>query len=206
MTWIVWSSFVIICTANIITPGPAILNTVRRAIQLGFQRVLPTIFGNALGLFTAGLLCAGGVASFVMASEFLWNLFRWLGIAYLGWLGLKLIFRTERIETNAEPAADIPGHVLFAEAFLLAVTNPKAILFYVALFPQVLNPQDAVLPQALVLVLTYCGISILSLSSYSALAVALRSRFITQERYRLFRIVSGVTLLGLTLRLVRDMK
>ncbi|WP_343561933.1 LysE family translocator [Kiloniella sp. b19] len=206
MTWVVWSSFVIICTANIITPGPAILNTVRRAIQLGFQRVLPTIFGNALGLFTAGLLCAGGVASFVMTSEFLWNLFRWLGIAYLGWLGLKLIFRTERIETNAEPAVDIPGRVLFAEAFLLAVTNPKAILFYVALFPQVLNPQDAVLPQALVLVLTYCGISILSLSSYSALATALRSRFITQERYRLFRIVSGVTLLGLTLRLVRDMK
>ncbi len=50
MVWAVWLSFATISAANIVTPGPANLNTLRRALQLGFLPVLPTIFGNALGL------------------------------------------------------------------------------------------------------------------------------------------------------------
>jgi len=192
----VWFSFVLISAANIVTPGPAILNTVRRAAQLGMGRVFPTILGNTLGLAVAGSFCAGGVASFVLTSEILWSVFRWLGVGYLVWLGLKFVFKREEIDLSGDVRSSVSGITLFWEAFLLAVTNPKAILFFVALFPQVMRSESALLPQALILVATFCGISVLSLCSYSALASLLRARFITQARYRRFRVVSGFVLFG----------
>ncbi|AEV38790.1 LysE type translocator [Pseudovibrio sp. FO-BEG1] len=192
----VWFSFVLISAANIVTPGPAILNTVRRAAQLGMGRVFPTILGNTLGLAIAGSFCAGGVASFVLTSEILWSVFRWLGVGYLVWLGLKFVFKREEIDLSGDVRSSVSGMTLFWEAFLLAVTNPKAILFFVALFPQVMRSESALLPQAAILVVTFCGISVLSLCSYSALASLLRARFFTQARYRRFRVVSGFVLFG----------
>lgn len=206
MDWLVWSSFALICAANIVTPGPAILNTVRRATQLGFRKVLPTIFGNTAGLIIAGSFCAGGVATFVLASELLWTLFRWLGVAYLAFLGLQLILKRETLDLSGSTAPQISGKNLFGEAMLLAVANPKAVLFFVALFPQVIDPGKPILPQAALMIGTYCAISILSLSSYSALASILRTRFITQTRYRVFQIVSGVILLAFAGKLAREMR
>ncbi|KZL14711.1 LysE family translocator [Pseudovibrio sp. Ad37] len=125
----------LISAANIVTPGPAILNTVRRAAQLGMGRVFPTILGNTLGLAIAGAFCAGGVVSFVLTSEVLWSLFRWLGVGYLVWLGLKFVFKREEIDLSGDVSVSVSGLTLFWEAFLLAVTNPKAILFFCCSVP-----------------------------------------------------------------------
>lgn len=196
MSWAIWLSYATISTANIVTPGPANLNTLRRALQLGFVSVLPTIFGNALGLAVGGILCAGGVATFVVTSDILWTVFQWIGVVYLGGLGLKLMIRREPLVLNKALVQHIPSQHLFREAFLLAVTNPKALLFYLALFPQVFDPSRAVWLQSIVLVLTYCGLSILSLSTYALLAEKVRKRFLTQARYDVFRVCSGLVLLG----------
>jgi threonine/homoserine/homoserine lactone efflux protein len=158
--------------------------------------VLPTILGNALGLAVAGLLCAGGVTAFVVTSDILWAMFRWLGVAYLGGLGLKLMIRREPIALGKGLVELVPPRLLFREAFLLAVSNPKALLFYLALFPQVLDPDRTLWPQSAVLVLTYCGLSILSLSTYALLADKVRERHLTQARYDAFRVCSGLVLLG----------
>lgn len=201
MSWTIWLSYATISAANIVTPGPANLNTLRRALQLGFVPVLPTIVGNALGLAVGGILCAGGVAAFVVTSDILWTLFRWLGVVYLGGLGLKLIIRREPLVLSNTLVQRIPSELLFREAFLLAVTNPKALLFYLALFPQVLDPDRAVWSQSIVLISTYCGLSILSLSTYALLAEQVRERFLTQARYDVFRVCSGLVLLGFALML-----
>ncbi|WP_120632555.1 LysE family translocator [Ruegeria sp. EL01] len=201
MAWAIWLSYATISAANIVTPGPANLNTLRRALQFGFAPVLPTIFGNALGLAIGGILCAGGVAAFVVTSEALWMTFRWLGVMYLGGLGLKLILKRESIVLGAGTIQHISPQTLFREAFLLAVTNPKALLFYLALFPQALDPSRSLWPQSILLVLTYCSLSILSLSSYALLAEKVRERFLTQARYDVFRVCSGLALLGFALML-----
>lgn len=201
MAWVIWCSYATISAANIITPGPANLNTLRRALQLGFVPVLPTIFGNALGLAVGGVLCAGGVATFVVTSDVVWALFHWLGVTYLAGLGLKLMFKGEPIVWGKDTVRSVPLWLLFREAFLLAVTNPKALLFYLALFPQVLDPNIALWPQSTVLVLTYCALSILSLSTYALAAEKVRTRFLTQERYDRFRMCSGIVLLGFAAKL-----
>ena len=201
MAWAIWLSYATISVANIVTPGPANLNTLRRALQLGFMPILPTIFGNTLGLAVSGILCAGGVAAFVVTSEVLWTLFQWLGVAYLGGLGLKLIIKREHIALEPALIQRVPPWLLFREAFLLAVTNPKALLFYLALFPQVLDPSRLLWPQSTLLVLTYCALSILSLSTYALLANQVRERFLTQARYDTFRACSGLVLIGFALKL-----
>lgn len=195
MTWAIWLSFATVSAANIITPGPANLNTLRRALQLGFISVLPTIFGNALGLAVGGILCAGGVAAFVVTSDILWVAFRWIGVAYLTWLGLNLIIKCEPLNLREDELQSVPPFLLFREAFLLAVTNPKALLFYLALFPQVLDPTLSLWSQSTVLIITYCILSILSLSTYALLANKVRKRFLTQLRYDMFRVLSGILLL-----------
>jgi len=206
MNWALWVSFAAVSAVNIVTPGPANLNTVRRAIQLGMHQVAPTIFGNALGLAVGGVICAAGMASFVMTSDLLWSLFQWVGVAYLAWLGAKLLIRKEILSLNSQNEATVPVRTLFLEAFLLAATNPKALLFYMALFPQILNPERGLAPQASILILTYCGLSILSLTTYSTLAHLFRSRFMTQTRYDRFRQISGVILIGFAIKLLMNMR
>ncbi|NVO56231.1 LysE family translocator [Rhodobacteraceae bacterium B1Z28] len=205
MNLALWVSFATVSAVNIVTPGPANLNTVRRAVQLGGKRVVPTIFGNALGLAVGGAVCAAGIASFVMASSVVWSLFRWLGIAYLTWLGVRLLIKKEFLSLNNSADVSVGARKLFSEAFLLAATNPKALLFYMALFPQVLDPERGLALQAGVLILTYCGLSILSLSTYSALAHLLRTRFMRQARYDTFRQVSGVVLVGFAIKLLVEL-
>jgi threonine/homoserine/homoserine lactone efflux protein len=194
MAWAIWLSYATISAANIITPGPANLNTLRRALQLGFKQVLPTIFGNAAGLAVGGVLCLGGVATFIVTSDFLWTLFRWLGVVYLGGLGCKLLIRSEPIDRGCGLVQAVPPRLLFREAFLLALTNPKALLFHLALFPQVLDPAQSLWSQSTLLVATYCALSILSLSTYAVLADTVRDRFLTQARYNVFRACSGLVL------------
>ncbi|UTS79680.1 LysE family translocator [Phaeobacter piscinae] len=206
MTWALWVSFATISAVNIVTPGPANLNTVRRAIQLGIYQVAPTILGNALGLAVGGAICAAGITSFVMASDLLWSFFQWAGVAYLAWLGARLLIRTETLSLHSQTDASVPACTLFFEAFLLAATNPKALLFYMALFPQILEPERGMASQASILILTYCGLSILSLTTYSALAHAFRSRFMTPARYNRFRQGSGVLLIGFAAKLLMNMR
>lgn len=178
----------------------------RRAIQLGVFQIAPTILGNALGLAVGGAICAAGITSFVMASDLLWSRFQWVGVAYLAWLGVKLLIRKETLSLNSQTDVAVPSRALFFEAFLLATTNPKALLFYMALLPQFLNPERGLASQASILILTYCGLSILSLTTYSALAHVFRSRFMTQARYDRFRQISGVILMGFAAKLLINMR
>lgn len=199
MTWSLWAGFALISAVNIFTPGPANLNTMRRALQLGRRRVWPTIFGNALGLALGGLACLLGLAGLLRATPTAWLVFQLLGAAYLAWLGGKLLLRRETLVLSGPSPA---GHGLFVEALTLAATNPKALLFYLALFPQVLTPDQGLLAQGAILIATYCGVSICSLSLYAGLAQILRDRAVGQRGYDRFRRLSGLVLMGFALHLV----
>jgi hypothetical protein len=117
MNWALWLSFATISAVNIVTPGPANLNTVRRAIQLGVFQIAPTILGNALGLVVGGAICAAGITSVVMASDLHWYRFQWVGVAYLAWLGVKLLIRKETLSLSSQIDVAIPCRALFLRHF-----------------------------------------------------------------------------------------
>lgn len=194
----IWSTFALVSAVNIVTPGPANINTFNRAAELGARRVVPTILGNSLGLAVGGMVCVSGVGAFVMRSDAVLMGFQAFGVLYLLWLGAKMIWGARVVQQSApqvSPAA------LWWEAFVLAVSNPKALLFYLALFPQVLRVDLPLWPQAVLLVSTYCTLSILSLSTYAVLAGAWRKRGISAQGCQRFRRLSGIVLIGFALHL-----
>ena len=148
-----------------------------------------------------GTACALGLSALLLASDLIWDLLEKAGQLYLIWLGSKLFWTPERLVLA--PAVQQHGtrpQTLFQEAFLLAVINPKALLFFVALFPQSVDPNESFTLQITFLILTYCGLSICSLNTYAALATGLRSG-VTQTRYTYFRKLSGLALVCFALTL-----
>jgi threonine/homoserine/homoserine lactone efflux protein len=119
-----------------------------------------------------------------------------------------LIVKRETLDLGSSSSAPpiVPTKTLLIESFTLAVSNPKAVLFYVAIFPQVIQTHQPALPQAVALVLTYCAISLASLTTYAAMAGLLRTRFLTQSRYRGFRVISGLVLIGFAGKLAKEVR
>ncbi len=204
MTWVLWASFATVSAINIITPGPANLNTCHRAVQLGVRRIFPTIMGNSLGLAVGGGACGLGLASFAASQGPLWTLFQALGTGYLVWLGAKLVWASAPPPIINDCSAPRAKH-LFLEAFSLAVTNPKALLFYLAVLPQAVEREVPIAPQIAILVLTYCVFSILSLSAYASVAHLARAHLLTSIRFQVFRRICGALLLIFAARLLRDL-
>ncbi|MEX3010460.1 LysE family translocator [Hoeflea sp. TYP-13] len=202
MDWSDWSAFALISMVTIVTPGPGNMNTTRRAAQLGLLRVFPGILGNTLGLGLVGTICAAGLVTFVLQSGLLWNMLHWLAAGYLAWLGLRFILKNEAIEPTGNLTPGVSGKFLFGEAFLLAFSNPKAILYFTALLPQFVNPARLLAPQMAIMLLTCCAISVASQTVYSTLASLLRTHLHTPNRFFVFRAVSGFILLAFAGKLV----
>lgn len=202
MSLALWLSFAAISALNIITPGPANMNVFTRALQLGYLTVLPLMLGNAMGLAIGGIVSASGVMLVVLHNPVLWFMFKLAGTGWLIWLGGKMIFATKVIQQNEETLPPGPATALFREGLLLAVTNPKALLFYLALFPQVMQPEQSLWLQTYLLTATYCGLSMTSLSGYAVMASMVRTRFLTAQRYRMFSILSGSILIVMAIGMV----
>ena len=132
-------------------PDTSQLLIISNATRHGLRRACWTIFGdlsaNSLQMTAAAFGLTAIIAS--SATAFVW--IKWLGVAYLAWIGLTLLLSRE---TALKPAAAAPKH-LFRQGFLTSLANPFAVVFFGALFPQFIDPALPVLPQLFILGATY---------------------------------------------------
>ena len=131
-------------------PDSSQLLIISNSIRHGLRRSLLTVAGDLSANMLQMTAAAFGLAAIIAgsASAFLW--IKWLGVAYLAWIGLQLILRAERLP---DPAS--AGTRLFRQGFITSMANPFAVVFFGALFPQFIDPARPVLPQLLILGLTY---------------------------------------------------
>lgn len=123
-----------------------ISNSLRHGLRRSFATVAGDLSANAIQM----TLAAFGLTAIVAASaDALW-IIKWLGVAYLAWIGLKLILSNPR----AEAPSPAPGR-LFQQGFFTSMANPYAVVFFGALFPQFIDTATPVLPQLLILGVTY---------------------------------------------------
>ena len=167
MNWDLWLAFVGTVVVFMLTPGPSHLLMLGNSLGHGFRRAWPTAAGdlsaNALQMLLAGLGLAALLASVGGALDAV----RIAGAVYLLWLGVRMIRRAGR----AKPVVAIGGGRFFLQGFLTSASNPKAIVFFAALFPQFLRPgEGAFAVQFLVLSLTYIAIDGAFLLLYGAAA------------------------------------
>ena len=179
------------------TPGPNMLLAMTHGIHHGLA---PTARSTMLGLlFGLALILGaslGGLGAVLLASSTSFEVVKYLGAAYLIYLGVKTWRSAERpLATEHEP--DAAGHwARFRIGVLVALSNPKAILFGVAFFPQFLDPSQALAPQASFLLLSFMAIETGWMCVYAGGGARLATWLKQGHRIRWFNRTAGVAFVG----------
>ncbi len=191
-----WFAFVLLWLAVAAAPGPNAAFTVATTLARGLPQAFWVPLGIALSMFVHAIISAAGLGALLLASAQLFTLLKWLGVAYLVWLGLQAWRRGTaiRFEINDKEKG---RRGLVMQALMVSLANPKAVLAFVAIYPQFIQIDQAVIPQLALLTVTSAGVALLVYGAYAALAGRLRVWFSGPSREGLVhRLVGSVYLLG----------
>lgn len=181
-SWTTYLLFIGFALAASFTPGPAVMLSIHNAMNLGWRHALWSSLGNITGLLVLATLSALGLNAILQSSELAFTVVKVAGAAYLIWLGVQQWRNASRrgasarVEAPRRPEPAQMPHRLYVKGLTVALTNPKAIAFIAALFPQFLNVSRPLGPQYAALTLTFMAISLLALSTYAGVAVLARKR------------------------------
>ena len=193
-----WLLFTITETVLCLTPGPAVLLVLSMSLTRGWQ---PGVQAS-VGILVANLLYFGlsatSLGAILLASWELFVLVKWLGAAYLIWLGLKTFFASrDAIRSVAQPLTpQRTGMKTFLHGVVAQGANPKALLFFTALLPQFVNPAAPLVPQIALLAVTSVLIEFGVLTGYAVLASRARGLAHRPRFARVINRVGGGLLIG----------
>ena len=172
-------AFAAVAIVAILSPGPAILLALRNSVTFGMRAVLWSSMGNVSGLFCLSAAAMLGLGVLLKSSALLFGLVKLLGAVYLFYIGIRhLVGRISvlNVQADASAGSTVPKpHQLFREAMLIAVTNPKPILFFTALFPQFISAKIPLLPQFFILTGVFMLLSFITLLGYARVAARARA-------------------------------
>jgi homoserine/homoserine lactone efflux protein len=176
-------------------PGPTVLLVISYSLGHG-RRLAPAIVaGVALGDFTAMTASMAGLGALLLASAAIFTVLKWIGAAYLVYLGIKL-WRAPAFADRTAAAAGIAPRRAFAHAYAVTALNPKSLLFFVAFVPQFLIPGARLLPQLLALEAIFLLLATLNAAAYAFIASAARQTIRRPEVQRLVNRAGGSLLIG----------
>jgi homoserine/homoserine lactone efflux protein len=156
----VWLIYLLAATGLSLSPGPNGLLALTHGALHGRRKALYTIFGGALGFVVVIALSMFGIGALLKASLVWLTVMKWVGGAYLVWLGIQ-VWRSPPIGLAVEGrAAPRAGWSLFRQGALSALTNPKGLLFFAAFLPQFIDPARSLWLQFVVMAGTFAAIEI----------------------------------------------
>jgi threonine/homoserine/homoserine lactone efflux protein len=190
----------------VLSPGPTMLTCMTTALNKGRSSALAAVVGSISAVVGVMTLSALGLGALLAASELAFTVIKVIGALYLIWLGIKTFCSNveavdiKRAETDG--GQRLRSH--YVRGFLVGCSNPKAILFFTAFFPQFLNPIEPFIPQYSILAITFIAFefSVLAMCAFgvSAIAPILRSqwhmRWINKVTGGLFATMGGLLLLS----------
>ena len=184
MTLTHWWLFLVTGVVLSLTPGPAVLYVLSSALRAGGRKSIASSLGILTGNAIYFALTATSVGALVMASYQLFFWIKWLGAAYLIYMGVKaLLSNTGIVPTGRDDLrADIPARTLYTNGILLQLSNPKAIVFFAAILPQFIDPRAGVASQVLILGVTSVVSEFAVLVGYG-MAAGTASALAQQPRY-----------------------
>jgi threonine/homoserine/homoserine lactone efflux protein len=164
----------------VLSPGPTMLMSMTNAVNHGAPKAMASACGSVTAVLGVMVLSSLGLGALLSASEIAFTVFKSIGAAYLIYLGVKT-FSSTATTFEAEPQNQAQGNArhrsakqLYAQGLLVGASNPKALLFFAAFFPQFLNPAETWAPQFAVLALTFIAVefSVLTLCTLFAARIA----------------------------------
>jgi threonine/homoserine/homoserine lactone efflux protein len=173
------------------TPGPNGLLALTHGAIYGSRKTIATILGGSLGFATVIGLSMFGIGALLAASAQLLIVMKFIGGAYLIWLGIQVWRSPSLGETKAEVATDVSAFSLFRQGALAALTNPKGILFFVAFLPQFIDPNISLITQFVVMALTFVIIEFIYEYAVASLANKIKP-FLAKFGKKVNRVFGGI--------------
>jgi threonine/homoserine/homoserine lactone efflux protein len=164
-----WLAFTAASAILLVIPGPTVLLVVSYALGQGWRTALPMAVGVALGDFTAMTLSLLGLGALLAASATVFTVLKWLGAAYLVYLGVKLWRAGGTLD--AKPRTDVTSAAkMLAHAWIVTALNPKGLTFFVAFLPQFIDQQAAFAPQVTLFAGTFLVLAFANVCCYALVA------------------------------------
>lgn len=185
-------AYVLVSAAQSATPGPSTLFLVNNALVLGWRRALGALSGDLVAIGLLATLSVVGVGALLVASPIAFMALRLLGASYVMWLGWSYI-RSPLPPEGAPATETAPARgrmALWLQSFGVGISNPKAVLFFAALFPQFIPAESGPSVLAL-LVVTFIIVKLIVLGGYALGARHLVRRFRGPEHARRGRMLTG---------------
>jgi len=175
----VWLAYVVTAIVFSLAPGSGTVNSISNGLSYGTRKSLGAIVGLQIGLACHIILVGAGIGALVAQSAMAFTVIKWVGAAYLVWLGIQK-WRDNTSMSMQRGDDNRSGLALMRSAIVINLTNPKSIVFLVALFPQFINPSQPQLIQFVILGVTTVVIDAIVMLGYTTLASQM-GRFIRSE-------------------------
>jgi len=183
--------FIVIASATIASPGPGVVLTITNSIKDGFSGAIFGIIGVASAMLLIAIISATSLSAILSTSALAFTILKYIGSVYLIYLGIKMWRSSSNLDVSNNRIAK-SHKKKFIEGFLITLLNPKPIFFFMALFPQFINPSEAYLFQFISLAVSFSVLVIIIHSSYAFFAKSARSKLSTPKGSRILNKASGV--------------
>ena len=192
-----WLIYVSVVLAVIVAPGPSAILCVSHGVAHGAMRTVSTIVGGMSASLTLMMLSALGLGAVIAASDTLFQVIKYLGAAYLVYLGVSTwrappqAFDLPPDEDARSSASSTTGRAQFRKGFLVGIGNPKDLLFFSSLFPQFIDPGRPLMAQLLMLAATWLVVDGTVMMAYAKGGAALARRLKGSSLGKAFNRITG---------------
>jgi homoserine/homoserine lactone efflux protein len=193
MSFDLYAAYLVACFVIVIVPGPTVTLIVANSLQHGARAGLLNVAGTQLGLAVIIAIVGVGLTSVIEAMGHWFDWLRLIGAAYLVWLGWRLL--RDEVGMEAPEGSKPPRGGFFTQGLLVALSNPKTLLFFGAFFPQFIDPRGDYTLQIVIMGLTALAFAAVSDSAYAILS-GRAGRLLSRHRVRLISRLSGGLLIG----------
>ncbi len=197
-----WWLYLPVVLLSTLSPGPAVLLSMSNAVARGLRASALSSLGNVAGLVVLSAASLAGAGAVLRSSAGLFTALKVAGAACLVYLGIRQWRSAGAPVADDAPRAGAGARTLFLQGFAVALTNPKALLFFAALFPPFLRPDRPLGPQVAALMGTLVSCSFAALMGYAFVASRARGAIGGGAGFRVFRRVAGAAFVGLGLALL----
>jgi homoserine/homoserine lactone efflux protein len=190
MTLELYSAYIIATLIVLAIPGPTIMLVVSYALTQGRKSAFASVMGVGLGDATAAAASLMGLGAILAASATAFTVLKWVGAAYLVWLGIKM-WRSRPTALGPHQVADVPARKIFWHAYVVTALNPKGIIFFMAFLPHFIASHAPVVPQLALLGTTFVVLGIFNAAIYALAAAAVGKKLTNPLLLRMVNKVGG---------------
>lgn len=184
--------FLFMAAVTVLSPGPGVVMTLTNALRYGIRGTFGGILGIAFGALIVAAISATSLGVLLVTSALAFTVLKFIGAGYLFYLGIRL-WRAPPFTFAEQSAHAASFGRRFIEGLSLQLTNPKAIFFFLSVFPQFIDPQKDYSIQFATLVLTYSTLVVIIHSMYALFARRAKGWLMSRRGGRIMNRTAGVT-------------